>query len=259
MIPVVKANGAEIPVLGFGTYPLKGRPAGRAVSAALDAGYRHIDTAAMYGNEAEVGGAIRSHGVPRAEIFITTKVWPGDIAAGRLVASAEESVKRLGVDQADLLLIHWPAPGMPIAKQVDQLCEARRRGLARFIGISNFSPEQVEEAVRRADVPLVTNQIEHYPGLDRSATFAVCAKHGMAVTSYSPLGKGRLLGDRALGEIARGKARTPAQIVLRWHIQQPGNIAIPKSGDPRRIVENMDIFDFTLSAEEMARISALGR
>ena len=256
---IVKANGAGIPVIGFGTYPLRGSEARRAVSAALDAGYRHIDTAAMYGNEAEIGEAIDAHTTPREEIFVTTKVWPSDIVAGRLVSSAEASVKRLRMDRVDLLLIHWPAPDVPIAKQVDDLCEARRRGLARFIGVSNFSPDQVEEAVRRADVPLVANQIEHYPGLDQRATFAACARHGMAITSYSPLGKGRLLRDRTLVEIARGKGKTPAQIVLRWHIQQPGNVAIPKSADAGRIAENIDVFDFVLSGEEMVRISELGR
>ena len=257
MMQVVKANGAEIPVLGFGTYPLKGETAREAVGAALDAGYRHIDTAAMYGNEAEVGEAIRAQGTPRDEIFVTTKVWPIDIAAGRLVASAEASIEKLGIGPVDLLLIHWPAPGMAVANQVTQLCEARRRGLAKFIGVSNFSPEQVEEAVRSADVPLVANQIEHHPGLDQRATFDACRKHGMAITSYSPLGKGRLLRDRALVALAREKRKTAAQIVLRWHIQQPGNIAIPKSADPKRIAENMQIFDFELSDEEMQRVSAL--
>jgi diketogulonate reductase-like aldo/keto reductase len=255
----ISANGANIPVLGFGTWPMKGATARNAVGAALDLGYRHIDTAAMYGNEREVGEAIRANSTPREEIFITTKVWPTDVAAGRLVASAESSVKLLKVEQVNLLLIHWPSPGVKVSEQVRQLCDAHKRGLCRHIGISNFSAEQVEEAVRSSDHPLVTNQIEHYPGLDQRATFDACARHGIAITSYSPLGKGAVLREAAITNIAREKGKTPAQIVLRWHIQQPQNIVIPKSADPKRIAENMDIFGFTLSDREMEEISALGR
>jgi len=259
MTPTVKTNGAEIPVLGFGTWPLKSDAARQSVQAALDAGYRHIDTAAKYGNEAEVGEAIRSHSTPREEIFVTTKVLPSNIAAGRLVSSAEASLKRLRMDQVDLLLIHWPSPDMSIREQIVALCDAHKRGLARHIGISNFSPGQVEETVRSADRPIVTNQIEYHPYLDQSALFAVCARHGIAITSYSPLGKGAVLREPVITKLAREKGKTPAQIALRWHIQQPQNVAIPKSADPRRIAENIDVFDFALSAEEMQRISALAR
>lgn len=257
MIPLIISNGAEIPVLGFGTWPLKGEAARRAVTAALDAGYRHIDTAAMYANEAEVGEAIRQHATPREEIFITTKVWPSDIEAGRLVASAEASLKKLRIDSVDLLLIHWSSASMPVGDQVRDLCKAHKRGLAKHVGVSNFSPEQIEETIRAADAPIVTNQIKHHPGLDQAATFAACARHGIAVTSYSPLGKGSVLRDRAITGIARAKGKTPAQVVLRWHVQQANNIAIPKSSDPRRIAENFDIFGFELSEEEMKRISAV--
>jgi len=155
MTPVVKSNGAEIPALGFGTWELRGASAVQAVRAALDAGYRHIDTAAMYANEAQVGEAIRSHPTPREEIFITTKVWATDAGDGPFQRSAEASLKRLGVDQVDLLLVHWPSHGMSIKDQILPLCDAKKRGYTRHIGISNFSPEQVEQAVKFSDTPIV--------------------------------------------------------------------------------------------------------
>jgi diketogulonate reductase-like aldo/keto reductase len=255
----VKANGAEIPAIGLGTWDLRGEAVVRAVHAALDAGYRHIDTAAMYANEAEVGEAIRTHRTPRADIFVTTKVWPSDVADGRLQRSAEASLKRLQMEDVDLLLIHWPSPTVPLREQVRALCDARRRGFARNVGVSNFPPRYIEAALRHADAPLVTNQIEHHPYLDQSAVFSVCAKHGISITSYCPLGRAAVFDDPVIAEIARRKGRTPAQIVLRWQIQQPLNIAIPKSADPQRIAENIDIFDFALTAEEMGRISRLAR
>lgn len=259
MTPTVKSNGAEIPILGFGTWELRGEVATRAVKAALDAGYRHIDTAAMYANEADVGAAIRSHPTPREEVFITTKVWPSEAGDGRFQRSVEASLKRLGVDRVDLVLIHWPSPTVPLDRQVRPLCDVKKRGYTRHIGISNFSVDQVEAALRAADEPLVTNQIEHHPWIDQSATFKACARHGISITSYSPLGKARRLDDPVVVEIARARRKTPAQIVLRWQIQQPMNIAIPRTSRPARIVENVAIFDFALTPEEMRRISSLAR
>ena len=259
MTLMVTANGATIPAIGLGTWRLRGDEAVRAVQVALDVGYRHIDTAAMYGNETEVGEAIRTQGTPREQIFVTTKVWSTDLADGKLQRSAEASLKRLRMDQADLLLIHWPSREIPFAEQIRALCDAKRRGFARHIGVSNFPPRFVEAAVGMADEPIVVNQVEHHPYLDQRQLFTVCAKHGIAVTSYAPLGRGDLLDDPVITEIARAKAKTPAQVSLRWHVQQPMNIAIPKSGNPRRIAENFDIFDFTLTLEEMARISRLAR
>jgi diketogulonate reductase-like aldo/keto reductase len=253
----VKANGAEIPVLGFGTWDLRGAAVAPAIHAALDAGYRHIDTAAMYGNESEIGAALATHGTPREELWITTKVWSTDLADGPLQKSAEASVKRLKVDRVDLLLIHWPGNDVPLREQVGALCKAKRLGFAKHIGVSNFSPSQVEEAVKIADEPIVTNQIQYHPWIDQSATFAACRKHGISITAYSPLGRGRRLDEPVIAEIARAKRKTPAQVVLRWHLQQPGNIPIPKSANRRRIAENTAIFDFTLSDAEMRRISGL--
>jgi diketogulonate reductase-like aldo/keto reductase len=259
MSSVVEANGARIPALGFGTWRLRGEAAIRSVQAALDAGYRHIDTAAMYGNEAEIGEALRTHSVPRGDVFITTKVWPTELAERAFLRSAEASCGRLGVDQVDLLLIHWPSAELPLAEQVHSLCGAAARGLTRHVGVSNFPPAYVDEAVWVADRPLVTNQVEHHPYVDQQAVFAVCRRHGMAVTSYAPLGRQGVLDDPAVKRIAAGHRRTPAQIVLRWHVQQPGNIAIPKSQDPARIAENFAIFDFALTDGEMLALSALAR
>ena len=259
MAPKVSANGAEIPVIGLGTWPLRGDDVIRAVHAALDVGYRHIDTAAMYGNESEVGEAIRAHRTPRAEVFVTTKVWPDNAAEGLLQKSAEASLKRLGLEQVDLLLIHWPSRAVSITEQVGALCDARKRGFAAHIGVSNFPPRFLEAAVRCADEPIVTDQVEHHPYLDQSALLATCAKLGVSMTSYAPLGKGRMLREPAITEIAAAKGRTPAQVVLRWHVQQPTNIAIPKSGDAGRIAENIGVFDFELTQEEMRRIGGLAR
>jgi 2,5-diketo-D-gluconate reductase B len=259
MTLTVKANGAEIPVMGFGTWELRGGTAVHAVEAALDAGYRHLDTAAMYGNESEVGEAIANHATPRQEIFVTTKVWASEAGDGPFQRSAEASLKRLRLDMIDLLLIHWPSTSVSLEEQIFALCDSKRRGLTRHIGISNFSVRQVEEAVALADAPIVTNQIEHHPWLDQSALFEACRKHDISITSYSPLGKARRLTHRVITEIADAKGKTPAQIVLRWQIQHPMNIAIPRSSEPKRIVENFGVFDFELAPEEMRRISALGR
>ena len=255
----VQANGAAIPAIGLGTWRLGGEAAIRSVQIALDAGYRHIDTAAMYGNEAEVGEAIRGHAVSRDEIFVTTKVWHSDLSPNRLLRSAEASLQRLRLDQVDLLLIHWPSGEIPLREQIDALCGAKKRGLARHIGVSNFPPRYVEAAVGYADEPIVTNQVEYHPYLDQSTLFRVCRQQGISVSSYAPIGRGAVLDDPAVGEIARAKGRTPAQIVLRWHVQQPGNVAIPKSAHPDRIRENIDVFSFDLTAEEMERVSALKR
>lgn len=259
MTVTVSANGAEIPVIGLGTWRLAGEAAVHSVQTALAAGYRHIDTAAMYGNEVEVGEAIRTEATPREDVFVTTKVWLSDLAEGQLQRSAEASLRRLGFDQVDLLLIHWPSPDVPLVEQIRALCSAKRRGLTRHIGVSNFPPRFLEAAVRLADEPIVTNQVEHHPYLDQSELAAVCRKLGVALSSYAPIGRGAVLADPAIREIAEAKGRTPAQIVLRWHIQQPQNVVIPKSANPRRIAENVDIFGFTLSPEEMDRISGLAK
>ena len=260
--PLVPANGAGIPAIGLGTWPIKGDRCVEAVSAALRAGYRHIDTAVMYGNEAEVGEGLRAGGVARDDIWVTTKIWRDDLASGVLERSAEASLARLKLDAVDLLLIHWPNEAIALKDSIAALCHAKRRGLTRHIGVSNFPTRMLDEAVRLASEPLVTNQVEYHPHLDQSKLLAGCRRHGIALTAYCPLGRGAVGGvmsEKVVKDIATAKGRTPAQIVLRWHLQQPGVIAVPKSETPARIVENFDVFGFTLTDAEMARIAALTR
>ena len=260
-IPDVVAHGVAIPAVGLGTWPLKGAECETAVRAALDAGYRHIDTAAMYANEAEVGRGIKASGVAREKIWITTKVWQENIGAGKLQASAEASLKALGVSQVDLLLIHWPHPTIPLAESIAALNDAKRRGYAKNIGVSNFPTKLMREAVKLTKEPLITNQIEYHPHLDQRVVVDCARELGMSVTSYCPLGRGTVggvLGEPVVQAIAASKGKTPAQVVLKWHLQQ-GLVVVPKSATPARIRENFDLGGFSLSADEMARLSGLAR
>ena len=257
LTPLVHANGAAIPAIGLGTWPMKGEEAARAVARALETGYRAVDTAAMYGNEDAVGEGLRAAGVPRADVFVTTKVWYTDLAPGALQRSAEASLKRLGLDQVDLLLIHWPSPDIPLEGSIAALCDAKRRGLARHVGVSNFPVALLDRAVSLATEPLVANQCEYHPHLDQTKLLAACRRHGLAFLSYAPIGKGAVLEDAAVRGVAARHGRTPAQVVLRWHVQQDGVAAIPKSANPQRIAENLDVFGFTLSDEDMRAVSGL--
>lgn len=255
----VQANGASIPAIGLGTWQLAGEACIEAVRTALTAGYRHVDTAAMYGNEAEVGRGLKSAGLARDAVFVTTKVWYEDLRPGDLERSAEASLKRLGLDRVDLLLIHWPNPAVAVRDAIRALCNARRQGLAQHVGVSNFTVALLREAVAVSSEPLVANQCEYHPYLDQDPVLAACREPGLAFTSYSPLGKGVILNDPVIRDIAARHGRTPGQVVLRWHVQQPGVVAIPKSGNASRIRENLDVFGFSLEADEMARISGLRR
>ncbi len=257
--PLVHAHGAAIPAIGLGTWPLKGDECTAAVGEALRIGYRHVDTARMYDNEEAVGRGLRDSGLPRDKVFVTTKVWYEDIAPGDLERSAEASLRRLGVDTVDLLLIHWPSPRVSVEDSVAALCNARRRGLTRHVGISNHPVALMKRALATATEPLVVNQCEYHPQLDQGAVLAACREAGMAFVSYSPIGRGDLPGDPTVTEIAARHGKTPAQVVLRWHVQQPGVVAIPKSGNPTRIAENIAVFDFELSDDEMARLHAMAR
>lgn len=256
---LVHANGAAIPAIGLGTFRLTGEPCSEAVQAALAAGYRHLDTAWMYGNEEEVGAGLKASGITRDEVFVTTKIWLDDIAPGRLERAAEASLRRLGLSAVDLLLIHWPNPAVPLASSTAALCEAKRRGLARHVGVSNYTAAMVDEAARVASEPLVTNQVEYHPYLDQPAVLAACRRHGLALTAYCPLGRAGVLDDPVVRQVASRHGRTVSQVILRWHVQQPGVAAIPKSGTPRHIAENIDVFDFALTDDEMASIGALRR
>jgi diketogulonate reductase-like aldo/keto reductase len=255
----VDGNGARIPARGFGTFQLREDVCRAAVRAAIEAGYRHIDTAAMYGNEVEVGEGVRNSGVARDELFVTTKVWTDDIAEDDLLISVQASLKRLAIKQVDLLLIHWPNRSIPLESSMRGLCRARKEGFAKYIGISNFPVALLEKAVRLAaghGEKLAANQCEYHPRLDQSKVIAACKAHRMAFTSYSPLGRGDLVRHEIIAGLAKRLGRKPSQIILRWHLQQ-GVVAIPRSSTPAHIGENFDIAAFELSDADMAAISAL--
>jgi 2,5-diketo-D-gluconate reductase B len=254
----VSAHGAEIPVLGFGTSGL-GKSAAELVAIALRLGYRHIDTARKYGTERGVGDGVRASGVPREEIFLTTKVSHENLRPADFARSIETSLDELQVDYVDLLLIHWPNSQIPIAECMAPLTAAKREGFARHIGVANFTVKLLEEAIRACPEPLVTNQVECHPYLDQTRMIAALRQHGMALTAHCPLGRGRLMGDPVLAAIAHDRKRTLAQVALRWLIQQEIIAAIPRSSNPERIAENLDVLDFRLTADEMDRISALKR
>lgn len=255
----VTIGEAGIPVLGLGTWPMRGRSCRDIVAEAVALGYRHIDTAQMYGNEAEVGAGVRDSGVPRDQVFITTKVLREYASARRMPKSVEDSVHKLGLGPIDLLLIHWPNYQVPVAETVECLSEMKRRGLTRHIGVSNYSPDLVDEAVKTSPEPIVANQIEYNPFIDRSDWLAANRRHGLATTAYTPIARGRVAGNRVLEDIAAAHGKSAAQVALRWLIQQQDVIVIPKSSHRDRLAENLAIFDFALSDDEMARIFNIAR
>jgi diketogulonate reductase-like aldo/keto reductase len=252
----VEANGARIPALGLGTWDLRGRACARVVEQALRLGYRHIDTAEMYDNEREVGEAVRASGVKRNEIFITTKVWPSHLAPRELERATKESLARLRFTEVDLLLIHWPNPQIPLAETIPALCKMKAAGFTRHIGVSNFTIKLIEEAVRLASEPLVTNQVEWHPFLDQSRLRAACASHGIAITAYSPIARGKAGNDRTLALVGMHYRKTAAQVCLRFLVQE-GAIVIPRTSKLERLTENADIFDFELNEAEMDEIRKL--
>jgi 2,5-diketo-D-gluconate reductase B len=255
---VVDANGARIPLVGLGTWDLRGRTCARIVEQALRLGYRHIDTAEMYDNEREVGEGLRASGVSRNEVLVTTKVWPSHFAPRELERTAKECLVRLRLTEVDLLLLHWPNPDIPLSETLGALCRIKQAGLACHIGVSNFTVALVEEAVKIASEPLVCNQIEMHPFLDQSKVIAVCRGHGMAIVAYSPIARGNAKNDAVLARIGQAHGKTAAQVCLRWLVQQ--NIAvIPRTSKVERLEENLTIFDFALSSDEMAEIAKLAR
>ncbi|KRQ03835.1 aldo/keto reductase [Bradyrhizobium manausense] len=254
---VVNANGACIPGIGIGTWQLLGRSCARIVEEALEIGYRHIDTAQSYENESEVGEALHASGVKREEVFLTTKVNSIYFALGDLERSAEESLVRLRQPYVDLLLLHRPNPSIPLAETLGALAHAKRRGLTRHIGVSNFNAGLVEEAVKICPEPLVCNQVEYHPYLDQPTLKAACNQAGLAVVAYSPIAMGKINSDETLQQIGRLYRKTPAQVSLRWLVQQ-GAVVIPRTSRPERLAENINILDFQLTDAEMDRIYQLG-
>ena len=253
----VEANGANIPAIGLGTWELRDRTCARLVEQALRLGYRHIDTAQAYDNEREVGEGLRASDVRRDEVFITTKIWTTHFKPNDLERSAKESLARLRLTEVDLLLLHWPNPQVPLADTLGALARVRQQGLARHIGVSNFTVALIEEAVAACPEPLACDQVEYHPYLDQSRVREACARHGMALVAYSPIAKGRIKNDRALLRIGDRYRKTAAQVCLRWLVQQ-GVAAIPRTSKLERLAENIDIFDFELSEDDMRQISAMG-
>jgi 2,5-diketo-D-gluconate reductase B len=255
-MPLVEANGAKIPLAGLGTWELRGRTCARIIDAALRLGYRHIDTAEMYDNEREVGDGLRASGIDRDDVFVTTKIWPSHFAPRELERAAEASLARLRLAQIDLLLLHWPNPQVLLSETLAALCKVKRMGLARHIGVSNFTVALVEQAVKLASEPLVCNQIEMHPMLDQSKVVAACRRHGMAVVAYSPIARGVAANEEVLARIGRVHGKSAAQVSLRFLVQQ-NVVVIPRTSRVERLSENLAIFDFELSTSEMKEIAAL--
>ena len=257
-IPLLQTKGLSIPKLGFGTSRMG--DCGELVAHALKLGYRHLDTAWKYKTEKGVGDGIHASGVPREEIFLTTKVSHEYLRADDFARMVDESLNNLKLDYVDLLMVHWPSPDkVPLAETMNALAKAKRDGKARHIGVANFNIALLEEAMRLCPEPIASLQVEYHPYLYQTKVLAAVRRLGLPLTAYCPLGRGKMINDPVVADIARTKGKSVAQVVLRWHIQQPNVIPIPRSSDPGRQAENMDIFDFTLSDDEMNRIHALAR
>lgn len=262
MTPLVTAGDALIPVIGLGTWELGGDVCRDAVGHALSLGYRHIDTAQIYGNEAYVGAAMRESGLDREDIFVTTKVWRDNLAPRQLRDCALRSADLLGPAPIDLLLVHWPNPDIQLAHTIEALCRLVDSGLVKHIGVSNFPIALLLEAIALAashGIRIATNQCELHPWLSQKSLLQKCEANGVAFTAYSPLAKSECLRHPLLLRLADEHRRSPAQIVLRWHVQQPNVIAVPRSCSRLHVAENLSVFDFELRDDEMEAISLLAR
>ena len=254
---LVLNDGYRIPQLGLGVYKIPDAQAADAVQVALEAGYRHVDTAALYQNERGVGAGLARVGLPRDEVFITTKVWNDRHGYDQTLAAFDESLAKLGLDYVDLYLIHWPAPRQDRYVDTYRALEALRAdGRARSIGVSNFHPHHLDRLLNETDIVPAVNQVELHPWLAQAEVRAYDAAHGIRTEAWSPLARGRAIGNDTLDAIGARYSKSAAQVVLRWHLEL-GNVVIPKSVTPARIRENIDIFDFTLDAADHAAIAAL--
>lgn len=253
----VDIHGAKMPAIGLGTWQLNGAECERAVRSALEIGYRHIDTAEMYGNEAEIGRAIAAAGVPRKSLFITTKLWTNHLRAKDVGPAAEASLKKLRTDYVDLLLIHWPNSSVPLGETLGAMMQLKTAGKAKAIGVSNFSVGLMNECLTKHKAPIACNQVEYHLLLNQRPILDYAHRHQMAVVAYCPLARGKLVNHRTLLRIGQKHGKSAPQVALRWLVQQPGVAAIPKSASEKNLKSNFAIFDFALDDAEMAELNRL--
>lgn len=255
---VIETRGARLPALGFGTWELRGAACREMLPVAVELGYRHIDTARAYDNEAEVGQGLQDAGLPRGELWVTTKLWMDELAPEGIAARLAESLERLRLDYVDLLLIHWPVEPAAHAEALAAMEEQRRAGRVRHLGVSNFTVEQLTAACD-AGFELLTNQVEYHPFLSQDDLRGALDERDMVLTAYAPLARGRVFEEPTIRRIAERHGKSPAQVALRWLVQQRNVAAIPKAGSRKHAESNMAIFDFALEETEMAEIAGLGR
>ena len=253
----VDMQGVQVPALGFGTWQLVGAGCTRAIRLALDIGYRHIDTAQIYENEAEVGQGIADSGIARNELFVTTKLWTTNFTAPLVASSMEDSLSKLQMDYVDLLLIHWPNPKVPMGETLAAMQELLKKGKTRAIGVSNFPVAHMREAVEVHGAPIVCNQVEYHVQLTQRAVMEYARAHNMMITAYSPLGRGNLSKHPLLTEIGAKYGKSSSQVALRWLVEQEGVSTIPKAAHEKNARSNFDIFNFELSAEDHQALATL--
>jgi 2,5-diketo-D-gluconate reductase B len=254
---VIQFHGEEIPKIGIGTWGMRGQACRKALKDALSMGYRHIDTAEAYGNEREVGEAISESGMDREQIFLTTKVWKNHLNHNELIGACYSSLRKLKMEYIDLYLVHWPNSHIPIQETMGAMHELVESGKIHHIGVSNFSVDQLREAIDASSWQVFTDQVKYHPLHSQEQIVPFCQRNDILVTAYSPLGRGSLRRSKTLKRIAERRGRTLSQVVLRWLVQQDHVIAIPKASKLEHQKENLDIFDFELSTDEMREISGL--
>jgi 2,5-diketo-D-gluconate reductase B len=257
VMETITTQGVAIPRLGFGTFRMPGADAQPVVESAIALGYRHIDTAAMYENEAAVGAAIAASGVGRTELFVTTKVWHDQLAPDALHRAFDTSLRKLGLDQVDLYMIHWPSQDMDMVATLETLMSLRERGLTRAIGVCNFNLPMLRRAVEEIGAPIASVQVEYHPYLSQSALLFYLRRHGLPLTAYAPLAQGRAANDPVLASIGQKYGVSAAQIAIAWLLDQPGVAVIPKAGRPESQKANLAALDIRLDDEDRAAIAAL--
>lgn len=248
-------QSVDVPALGFGTFQLEGGDCRNAVSKALEIGYRHVDTARMYGNETEVGKGIRESSVDREDIFLTSKIWRDHLEADDLIRELQNSLRELQTDYLDLLLIHWPNPDIPLSSTLDAMLKMKEKGYIRHLGVSNFPSALLKQAVEQA--PVLCDQVEYHPLLSQDALLAAAGEHDLMLTAYSPLAQGEVASNSELEAIGKPYGKSATQVGLRWLLEQPQVVAIPRSSKPEHIQQNFEVFDFELSVQDKERIDRL--